>query len=98
MKILPVGSVVSLHGLDGLVMIYGLFQKNLDTGKTSHYIGCRYPIGVTDTSDNFMFDASDISKLYYIGFQDEEVLNYKLALNRYFEENPDEKEKWFGFE
>lgn len=97
MSILPIGSVVSLSGQEELVMICGIFQKNVETGETSHYIGYKYPIGVTDTGDAYMFNNSNICKLHFLGLQDAESLDYRVAVKKYFENHPEEKSLWQDF-
>ena len=86
-NLLPLGSVVSVHGYDKRVMIYGRLQVNLSNGKRYDYLACDYPLGVVDTMNGILFDNEAIEKLYYVGFQDVEELNYRQAVENYLDEN-----------
>ena len=77
MTLLPIGSVVSLKDADSLVMIYGHLQKDINTGIIYDYIGCDYPIGVIDTDCCILFQDETI--------QDEESIDYLIAISRYLE-------------
>lgn len=71
-KNLPVGSVVLLKNAKRKVVIIGYFIVEEDSAKIWDYLGCPYPIGVISSSQNLLFDHSDIEDIYFIGYQDEE--------------------------
>lgn len=85
-KMLPLGSVVSIKKYPKRLMIYGRLQVSLSNGKRYDYLACDYPVGVMDTMHGILFDNEAIEKVYYVGFQDVEELNYRQALLEYFEE------------
>lgn len=87
MKLLPIGSVVSLAGSNTLIMIYGHLQKNLNTGKIYDYIGCDYPSGIIDTDQCYLFQDEDIEKLAFVGLQDTESIDYQIAMSKYLDES-----------
>ena len=85
MTLLPIGSVVSLKDADSLVMIYGHLQKDINMGIIYDYIGCDYPIGVIDTECCILFQDETIERVSFIGLQDEESIDYLIAISRYLE-------------
>ena len=77
---LPIGSVVLLEGADKRVMIDG--RRVIKDKKEYDYRGCFYPEGVTGEGEGVVFDNSDISMIYFIGFQDIEELAFReMVLN-----------------
>lgn len=78
--LLPIGSVVLLKESTRKVMIIGVLQKKLDADgeKVYDYVGCLYPHGHMSPDKNFLFDNEQIEKLYFIGYQDEEQLEFKV--------------------
>lgn len=87
MKLLPIGSVVSLVGSRNLIMIYGHLQKDLNTERIYDYIGCDYPLGIIDTDQCYLFQDEDIEKLAFVGLQDTESIDYQLAMSKYLDES-----------
>lgn len=81
-KFLPIGSVVLLKGSKKRVMIIGVKQKQVGTDKIWDYSGCLYPEGVVDPNRLYLFDTEQIERLYFIGLQDGEGLNFLEQLNR----------------
>ena len=80
-KFLPIGSVVLLKNSQKRVMIVGVKQKQVDSEKVWDYSACLYPEGVLDPDRLFLFDAEQIERLYFIGFQDGEGLEFQNRLN-----------------
>lgn len=74
---LPIGSIVLLDGQKKRVMINGRRVISRLDGVEHDYRGCFYPEGVVDDKDIVVFDSSDISMVYFIGFQDIEELAYR---------------------
>ncbi len=87
MKLLPIGSVVSLRGSRSLIMIYGHLQKDINTEKIYDYIGCDYPAGIIDTDKCYLFQDEDIERLCFVGLQDTESIDYQIALSKYIDES-----------
>lgn len=78
--LLPNGSVVLLRGGTKRVMIVGRIQRQTDTGKIWDYSACLYPEGIIDPQELFMFNNEDVDRLYFVGMQDAEELEYRRAL------------------
>lgn len=71
-KLLPLGSVVLLEGGEKKLMIYGRVQKQENTNDIWDYIGCLYPEGNISEEYVFLFNHSNIKKVYHEGYSDEE--------------------------
>lgn len=80
-KFLPIGSVVLLKNSQKRIMIVGVKQKQVDSEKVWDYSACLYPEGILDPDRLFLFDAEQIERLYFIGFQDGEGLEFQNRLN-----------------
>lgn len=75
--LLPIGSVVLVHGGTKRLMITGRVQARVGSSRIYDYSGCRYPEGILAPNELFFFDHDDISRLFFVGFQDEEELAYR---------------------
>ncbi|MDO4543783.1 MAG: DUF4176 domain-containing protein [Clostridia bacterium] len=84
-NLLPLGSVVLLKDGNKRLMIYGRLQRSKETGETYDYISCLYPEGVVDSTKAVLFNQEDISRLYFVGFQDPEEFAYRAKVKEYFE-------------
>ncbi|MDQ0885072.1 hypothetical protein QFZ81_000160 [Paenibacillus sp. V4I9] len=73
---LPLGSVVLLKNGNKRVMIYGRKQQQITTNQVWDYTGCLYPEGNINEEYMYLFNHSQIEKIYFIGFQDEEELEF----------------------
>ncbi|ALC89275.1 hypothetical protein AM500_05350 [Bacillus sp. FJAT-18017] len=83
-KYLPIGSIVLLKGGTKRIMIYGRQQKEMQSDKVWDYIACLYPEGNLSEDYMYLFNHDQIEKVFFIGFQDEEELEFAkeaLALN-----------------
>ena len=80
-KYLPIGSGVWLKESQKRIMIVGVKQKQVDSEKVWDYSACLYPEGIIDPEKLYLFDTEQIERLYFIGFQDGEGLEFlqKLA-------------------
>lgn len=81
-KFLPIGSVVLLKDSQKRIMIVGVRQKQADSDKVWDYSACLYPEGILDPERLYLFDTDQISRLYFIGFQDGEGLAFTERLNQ----------------
>ena len=79
-KYLPLGSVVLLEGGDKRVMIYGRRQQAIADAVTWDYIACLYPEGNLDEDHSYLFNHDQIDRVYFIGFQDDEELEFQELL------------------
>ena len=77
-KLLPLGSVVLLEGGTKRVMICGRVQARKGDDKVYDYTGCPYPEGIAGAGKMLFFDHDAIEHLFFVGFQDEEELAFRL--------------------
>ena len=85
-KYLPIGSVVLLNGGIKKVMIIGYKAKTTSASNVGNeelvwdYSGCIYPEGLFSSDRILLFNHSQINKLFYTGFQDEEQIEFMKKL------------------
>ena len=79
-KLLPIGSVVLLKGGEKRLMIYGRKQLDSETQNQWDYVACLYPEGNIDASHTYLFNRDQIEKVYFIGFQDIEEIEFNKFL------------------
>lgn len=84
-KYLPMGSVVMLKEGKKRIMITG-FCLQTEDGKQFDYTGCLYPEGYMTSENVIVFNHSDISKIYCIGYSDNEEKEFKEDLKREMKE------------
>ena len=75
-NLLPIGTVVLLEESTCKVMITGLCQKKVGEETIYDYAGCLYPEGVMGPDKTFLFNGEQIERVYFIGYQDEQGLDY----------------------
>ena len=80
-RLLPIGTVVitDLEKKEKVMIIGRLVKQNEEDTKFFDYCGCLAPFGVQNEEGIRMFNHTDIKRLLFIGFQDEEELQYSLA-------------------
>lgn len=76
-NLLPIGSVVLLKGANKRLMITGRIQVKAGDSKVYDYSGCYYPEGLLDSTSILFFDHSSIDQLFFVGFQDQEELQFR---------------------
>lgn len=69
---LPIGSVVLLKNATKRLMIVSIGMTDLDTGVTYDYGSVLYPEGYVGSDAIFMFNNSDVAKVYFSGYDDDE--------------------------
>lgn len=80
-KYLPLGTVVLLKNASHRSMIIGFAAANEENAnKIYDYAAVPYPEGLINTNTHFLFNHSDIDKVFYLGLSDEEEQNFKLKL------------------
>ncbi len=80
-KFLPIGTVVLLKNSKKRLMITGFCVYDMiKKDKVYDYSGCAYPEGIVDSKKMALFDHSQISKVYYLGYQDQEQQAFKKSL------------------
>ena len=79
-KYLPVGTVVILKGGETKLFVAGFAVQGDGEEKIYDYIGYLYPEGVISTEENYLFDHEQIERIFYLGYKDEEWLNYEKEI------------------
>ena len=80
-KFLPLGTLVLLKNAKEKIMIIGYLTSNGNkTDIVYDYQGCVFPYGLYTNEVSFVFNHSDIDKIYYMGYSDNDfkALNTKL--------------------
>lgn len=81
-KYLPIGTVVLLKGGKKRAMITGFCSVAQEKQeKIYDYSGCVYPEGYLSSNQVCLFDHDQIDKIYFVGFEDEEEIQFKEKLN-----------------
>lgn len=78
--LLPIGSVILLKGGEKRLMICGRVVCNDNETVIHDYVGCYYPEGIIDSSALFFFDHDAIENIFFIGFQDQEEMQYRAGV------------------
>ncbi len=76
-ELLPIGSVVLLKEAKLKLVIVGRILTNDDMKEIFDYAGVIYPLGITGDDELYFFNRDAIDRLYFIGFQDGEELEFK---------------------
>ena len=66
-NLLPIGSVVLVREMQHPVMIYGILQKDVASGRTLDYISVLWPEGNGGAGTQLMFNHEDIEKVFFRG-------------------------------
>lgn len=85
-ELLPIGSVVLLHEGKKRLMIYGIKQTNMDDGTEYDYLGVLYPEGNLGKEGHFFFNATDVEKVCFRGFDDEERQLFISKLEEFYQQ------------
>lgn len=86
--LLPLGTVVSLAGIDHRIMILGYARyKEGDMSHIYDYVGCYYPEGFISADKTVIFDHSMVQNLYYIGFNNEDSAQFMNKVASVIEES-----------
>lgn len=90
-RTLPLGTILKLDlDSDEKIMIIGrLIKDTAGDNKEWDYCGCHVPHGINDKESLKFFNHEEIRRLLFIGYQDEEELQYSIALAAYKNEHID---------
>ena len=66
-NLLPIGSVVLIREMQHPVIIYGILQKDVASGRILDYISVLWPEGNGGAGTQFMFNHEDIAKVFFKG-------------------------------
>lgn len=93
-KYLPIGSICTLKGKNKKVMITGYYSVEFNGNlKIKDYMGCAYPEGMLLPEQVITFNHSDIEKIDFVGFKNEEQETFKKLLNRLTGNTKSDEEK-----
>ncbi|BAL00619.1 hypothetical protein OBV_34200 [Oscillibacter valericigenes Sjm18-20] len=84
--LLPLGSVVLLKGGKKRVMICGRIQRKAGEQKLYDYCACFYPEGIIDPKELYLFNNEDISKVFFMGMQDQEEFEFRGFIDKRLKE------------
>lgn len=79
-RLLPIGSIVitDLEKNEKIMIIGRVVKQNEEDQKYYDYCGCIAPIGIQNQESFKMFNHEEIRRLLFIGYQDEEELNFSV--------------------
>ena len=86
-ELLPIGTVVLLKNAEKRLMIFGVGQTNETDNIDYDYIGVMYPEGNMGDGSQFLFNHSDIDKIIFRGYEDEERITFINAIQEIYDEN-----------
>ena len=96
-SLLPIGSVILLKGGTKKVMIIGFVPQitNLNGEKQREdvwdYSGCIYPEGLLSADQILVFDHSQITEVFNVGYEDDEEKEFKRNLMEFLNNMNKEK-------
>jgi len=75
-RLLPIGSVVKIKGVDvKMVITSNLMKRDIDgkeDEKVWEYMANIYPFGVKNNEDFWYFNTEDITDIYFVGYADDD--------------------------
>ena len=80
--LLPVGSVVLIGDNTKRLMVIGFLQQEADTETVWDYVGIPYPEGYMGSERTFLFNHDQISRVFFIGYQDDEQFAFGVQLEK----------------
>lgn len=86
-RLLPIGSVVLIGNAEKRVMIVGVCQRSANDDKLWDYVGVVFPEGYLSGERMIMFNHESITRLYFVGLQDMEQLEFGDKLEEFLEES-----------
>ncbi len=92
-ELLPIGSVVLLKDATKRLMIYGVGQTDESDNIEYDYIGVMYPEGNMGAGTQYLFNHSDIERIDFRGFSDDEREGFIGRLKEFYENNKNEQFK-----
>lgn len=85
---LPLGTIVSLEGSDQKAMIIGRIQQDINNPDVKfEYTAVLYPQGLVNPKENYMFNLSQVKRIYFLGFSNEENEIFEKQMDQYLEDN-----------
>jgi len=81
-KYLPIGTIVRLQNFNIYAMIGGFKARNKMNQGSFDYIGCTYPIGITNPDQMILFNHIQIEEVVFMGFDDNRDKKFKKVLQK----------------
>ena len=78
--LLPIGSVVKLHGAEKKLMITGISVQQENDSKVYDYIAVPFPEGYLSNELMLLFQHDDIETIEFIGLLNSEVQIFRSKL------------------
>ena len=78
--LLPIGSVIKLHGAEKKLMITGISVQQENDSKVYDYITVPFPEGYLSNELMFLFQHDDIETIEFIGLINSEVQIFRSKL------------------
>lgn len=78
--LMPIGSIVRLKGGERRVMICGRVVCKSGEDVIYDYVSCLYPQGMLGSDSLFFFNRDSIEEVYFIGFQDQEEMQFRKGI------------------
>ena len=79
-NMLPIGSVVRTVDAERRLMVIGRIVTTEEKDVIYDYVGTPYPEGASGSDNFYFFNRDQIEELYFIGFQDQEALEFQSAV------------------
>ena len=88
-RLLPLGSIVILdtEKNDKIMIISRLVKKAEGNEEIYDYCGCFVPYGIQGDQELQFFNHEDIKRLLFVGYQDEEELQFSFLMAEQFEQS-----------
>ena len=77
---LPIGTVVTVGNESKKMMIIGLLQVKSENNEVYDYSGVLYPEGYLGSSETYLFNKEQISRIYHLGYTSQEQTDHHKKL------------------
>lgn len=83
-ELLPIGSIVLLKDGTKKLMVFGIRQTDVKSGREYDYSGVLYPEGNLGNKTWFLFDDENIAEVSFRGYEDEERKDFLERLSDFY--------------
>lgn len=80
-RLLPLGTIVKLKEETDKIMIVSRLVRKERNGEIFDYCGCLVPQGIQNPNNVVIFNHEDVNRLLFIGFQDEQEIEYSYTIS-----------------